>query len=353
MLAWVANAPYRKQSLAWALFHLCRLLQFRAHRACISLDDLPTHSRRFAARISASVATADSSPGRALASLTADNDFASVLALPTAVREGSAEAPATTTSVAELTPLRSPVQGTDSVEPADPTAFVSTSLASPTPQMMTQFSDHISTLMRRRSATAAGKAPPAVDYGFRPGGPPRPSFRRPIAPPRLLLLLNRRSARATFVRPRPRRACVNSSFTPTPSPGEMPSALTRSDALGDAADLRFADSVARYSHADWKREQHGEPTCHAAMRYISIGRPSALRPGVLACHPSHKRPSLSEIQELAGRSQLHTTNDDIVLLVRNPTPPPTRSDKPNSVWRAACLLSDEPVCIYASLLMHP
>ena len=24
--------------------------------------------------------------------------------------------------------------------------------------------------------------------------------------------------------------------------------------------LRFVDSVARYSHADWKREQHAEPT---------------------------------------------------------------------------------------------
>ena len=89
------------------------------------------------------------------------------------------------------------------------------------------------------------------------------------------------------------------------------------------------------------------------MRYIPIGRPSALPPDFLACYPSHKRPSLSDIQELAGKGRLHSTDDDIILLVRNPTLPPTRSDKPNSVGRVACLLNDEPVCIYVPLLMCP
>ena len=128
---------------------------------------------------------------------------------------------------------------------------------------------------------------------------------------------------------------------------------TRSDALGDAVELRLADSVARYSHADWKREQHAEPTCHATMRYISISRPSVLPPDFLSCYLSHKRPSLSDIQELAGKVRLHTTDDDIVLLVRSLTLPPTKSDKPNSVGRAAGLLNDEPVCIYVPLLMRP
>ena len=138
-----------------------------------------------------------------------------------------------------------------------------------------------------------------------------------------------------------------------PSPDDTPTAHTRSDVLGDAAELRFADSVVRYLHADWKREQHAEPTCHATMSYFSIGRPLVLPPDFLACYPSHKRPSLSDIRELAGKGRLHTTDDDIVLLVRNPTMPPTRSDKPNSVGRAACLLNDEPVRIYVPLLMRP
>ena len=135
----------------------------------------------------------------------------------------------------------------------------------------------------------------------------------------------------------------------TPSHGDTPTAHIRPDALGDAAELRFADSVTRYSHADWKREKHAEPTCHAKMRYVSIGRPSVLPPDGLACYLSHKPPTLSDIQELAGKGRLHSTDDDIVLL---PTLPPTRSDKPNSVGRVASLLNDELVCIYVPLLMR-
>ena len=55
----------------------------------------------------------------------------------------------------------------------------------------------------------------------------------------------------------------------------------------------------------------------------------------------------------AGEGRLHTTDDDIVLLVRNPTLPPTRSDKSNPVGRAACLPNNEPVRIYVPPLMHP
>ena len=78
----------------------------------------------------------------------------------------------------------------------------------------------------------------------------------------------------------------------TPPPGDTPSAPTKLDALGDAAELQFADSVARYSHADWKLEQQAEPTCHAAMRYITIGRPSALPADILSGYPSHNQPPL-------------------------------------------------------------
>ena len=56
---------------------------------------------------------------------------------------------------------------------------------------------------------------------------------------------------------------------------------------------------------------------------------------------------------MAGKGRLHTTGDDIVLLVRNPTLPPTRSGKPKPVGRAACLLNDKPVRIYVPLLVRP
>ena len=118
-----------------------------------------------------------------------------------------------------------------------------------------------------------------------------------------------------------------------PPLGDTSPAPAKLDALGDAAELQFADSVARYSHADWAREQQAEPTCHAAMRYITIGRPLALPADVMSCYRSHKRPSLSDIQDLAGKRPLHTTDDDFVLLVRNPIPPPTMSAGPDSVGR--------------------
>ena len=87
------------------------------------------------------------------------------------------------------------------------------------------------------------------------------------------------------------------------------------------------------------------------MRYITIGRPSALPPDFSSCYPSHQRPSLSDIEELAGKGRLHMSDDGIVLLVRNPTPPLTTSAEPSSVGRAARLLNDEPIRIYLPLLM--
>ena len=89
------------------------------------------------------------------------------------------------------------------------------------------------------------------------------------------------------------------------------------------------------------------------MRYVTIGWSLSLPADFLSCYPSRKRPSLSDIQELTGKGRLHTTDDDIVLLVRNMTPPLTTSSEPSSVGRAACLLNDEPIRIYVPLLVRP
>ena len=152
---------------------------------------------------------------------------------------------------------------------------------------------------------------------------------------------------ATTVRPRPRRVYMGTPLLRfTLSPGDTPTAYTRSDALHDTAELRFADSVARYSRDEWKREHHAERTCHAMMRYASTGRPNVWRA------TSRTSVHLSQTKELADKGLLHTTDDDIVLIIRNPTLPPTRSDKPNSVGRIACLLNDEPARIYIPLLMR-
>ena len=91
--------------------------------------------------------------------------------------------------------------------------------------------------------------------------------------------------------------------------------------------------------------------CRNALHYYQPAVGPATR--LLSRYPSHKRPSLSDIQELAGKGRLHSTDDDIILLVRNPTPPTTTSGEPSSVGRAARLLNDEPILIYVPVLMRP
>ena len=77
---------------------------FCTHGPRMRIDDLSAPSGRFVARVSAPVATVDRYPGRGRTLPAADNDFASVFAVPTEVGAGSAEAPAAATAVAQPTP---------------------------------------------------------------------------------------------------------------------------------------------------------------------------------------------------------------------------------------------------------
>ena len=166
-------------------------------------------------------------------------------------------------SVTQPAPSRSSVQGTDSVDPAGPAASVPNSPGSPAPQTMTQSSDNISTRTCRRSATAAGKAPHTVNYGFGLGGGPRTSSMQVTIPPRVprprpappaatTPALADSPARTVPLLPDHNRAkrLGIPLLRLTRSPGGRPTAPTRSDALGDDDTMRFADSVARYSHDD-------------------------------------------------------------------------------------------------------
>ena len=221
----------------------------------------------------------------------------------------------------------------------------------------------ISTRTRRRTAAAAGAAQPAVDYGSGPGRVPQTSSSRIYPPPRVPLLRLPLSAA-----PSASRAPTPVPTVPIPSdrdraeplgvpllgfstPSESPSAHTADlDVLGAATELHLCDSAARYSHADWEREQRAEPTRYAAISYILPGRLLALPIETFARFLSHQRPPFSEIHELLGKGRLHTTDEGIALLVRNPTPA-RYSLRP--AGRAACLLEDEPIRINVPLLMHP
>ena len=278
---------------------------FRTHGPRMRMDDLSAPSGRFVAHASASVATVDRCPGRGRALPADDNDFASVFAVPTEVGAGSAEAPAAATPVAQPIPSRSPTQGTDSVETTGPTVSATASPGPPAPPTVKSSSDLISTRTRRRTATAAGVAPPTVDYGFGPGGAPRRYDRRANTLPRVP---RSRPAPPTTATPPAAASLVPTVSIPSerdraepvrtprlrlpPPLGDTARAPAKLDALGDAAELQFADSVARYSHADWAQEQNAAPTYHAAMRYITIGRPSALPVDLSSCYPSHNQPPL-------------------------------------------------------------
>ena len=105
-------------------------------------------------------------------------------------------------------------------------------------------------------------------------------------------------------------------------------------------------------HADWKRLQQTEPACHVAMRCLVLDPPPALPADVLSSFPSHQCPAFSEIEGLAGKGRIHTTDTGIVLFVRELSAPHP-SDSQSPVRRAACLWNDEPVRIHVSLVMRP
>ena len=91
------------------------------------------------------------------------------------------------------------------------------------------------------------------------------------------------------------------------------------------------------------------PRRRAVHRSWPAGRPTRRRLVVFSSAPALL---FSENQELAGKGRLHTTDDGTVLLVRQRTLQPP-SDSQHLVGRAAYLLNDEPIHIYAPLLMRP
>ena len=124
------------------------------------------------------------------------------------------------------------------------------------------------------------------------GRAPRPSARRAKTPPPIPRL---RPTPPTAATPAPAASPVPTVPIPsdrdcaeplgtsllrlTPPPGDTSTALTKLDALGDGAELQFADPVARYSHADWERKQQAGPTCHAACV-------TSLSTGCRPCRPT-------------------------------------------------------------------
>ena len=216
--------------LTSAAFH-----NFRTHEPRIRIDGFSAPPGRFAARVSASVATIEGCTGRGSISPAADTVFASVLPYP---------------SRAARAPQKPWLQRRPSYR-----------------RLLYQ-----GALQRRRT-------------------PPQPPARLCPSLPCLALQPLRRRRRADEQRQQPVM---------------HPRCRIRIRARRGASAISQTRS-ARYSPADWKREQHAEPTCHAMMRYISIDRPPILPPDFSACYPLHKRPSLSDMQELVRVDYIQPT----------------------------------------------
>ena len=195
---------------------------FHTYGPRTKIDDLSAPSGSFVARVCASVATVDRCPGRGRVLLTADTAFASVFAVPTEIGTDSAEAPAAATIVAQRTHFsRSATQGSDSVVTTDLTVSAAASPGSLAPPTVKPPSNRISTRTRRRTAPAAGNAPPAVDYGF--GAGPLDQLPGVLAP-------RRESHDRARPRPPPRPPAPVASPVPTVP---IPSDHDRADPVGN------------------------------------------------------------------------------------------------------------------------
>ena len=223
---------------------------FRPHEPRIKIDGLSASPGRLVARVSASVATTEGCTGRGSISPAADTVFASVFAIPIDGGTGSADTLAAATPIAQPTYVsRSPLQET--APPRPPVRLC------PSPPFLA-----LQPHRRRRRADEQRQQQvmhSRCRLGFGLDGAPRPSSRRSTTPSRVP---RPRPTPSTAATP----ALADSPVRTVPLPSDRDHAksiwellsfssrllletrrlYTRSDALGNAAELRFADSVTPY-----------------------------------------------------------------------------------------------------------
>ena len=126
---------------------------------------------------------------------------------------------------------------------------------------------------------------------------------------------------------------------------------TPDDKTSTVAEQQLSNILLSYSHSDWDRAQRADPLCDAAHRYNQLGRPSPL-PRSLCDHlPSHTRPEITDIADLAAKGPLLQGNHDSTLLVRKPITNALTSATHKS--RRSRAPFDNPVRIYVPHLARP
>ena len=90
------------------------------------------------------------------------------------------------------------------------------------------------------------------------------------------------------------------------------------------------------------------PLCDATRRYMQLGRPDPPPRSLYDHLPSHTRPEIADITDLAAKCRLLEGDDDTILLVRKPITTVSVPSAHNS--RRSRPPFDEPVRIYVPLL---
>ena len=97
-----------------------------------------------------------------------------------------------------------------------------------------------------------------------------------------------------------------------------------------------------YSHRDWEQAQGLDPVRDATRRYTKLGFPNPKLPPTLCDHmPSHARPEITDIADLAAKGHLLRGDDGTFLLVRKLILVPSAPDGHHG--RRSLTLFDVPV----------
>ena len=206
---------------------------------------------------------------------------------------------------------------------------------------------------RSRTAILSGNTPLPPDYHraarrglATPAAPALP----PKTPPRSSPLP--RSDRLGSTSPLGRPGLCRPPPPPKPQIDTTPTAShTTPEYDASAATKQLSNTLLSYSHRDWDKAQRADPLCDATRRYIQLDRPDP-PPRSLCDHlPSHKRPEIADITDLAAKGHLLGGDDDAILLVRKPITIDSTPDGHNSHRRRRPF--DDPVRIYVPLLARP
>ena len=211
---------------------------------------------------------------------------------------------------------------------------------------------------RSPTATLTGNTPLRLDFrmvarsGFAASAAPAP-------PPKTLFCSSPppRSARLDSTIPvgrpdsyLPTSAPNSQMDDPTPAaPPVSHSTAPEHDACAAAEQL--SNTLLSYSHRDWDQAERVDPLCDATRRYIELGRPNPPPRSLCEHLPSHTRPDIADITDLAAKGRLLEEHDDATSLVRKPITAALVRNGHNS--RRSRPPFDDPVRIYVPLLARP